>query len=83
MISLFPVVVRNMSPIFAASFIGITLIAVHRASSALYRIYLCNDHISSKTFCAHGSALAAPSVACNDHVLACHQQVRCPHDPVP
>ena len=57
--------------------------AVHYSLHSLYRVYFGYDNACAKSLCSHCNTLAAPAVACNDHILACNDKVRRSVDPVP
>ena len=51
--------------------------AVHDSLHRLYRVNLGDYYRRSESLCAHGNALAAPAVACYDHVFARNNKVCC------
>ena len=57
--------------------------AVHDSFNSLDGIDLRDYYFCSKTLRAHSDALAAPAIACHDHILSCHDEVGGPVDAVP
>ena len=70
-----PVTVTKMSPILAASAMGMTRKPSMTASSARKRIDFGDDHVGAQALGAHGHAASAPAVAGDDHAQAGEQQV--------
>ena len=75
MMCLLPVTVMKMSPIAAASAIGMTAKPSIAASRAADRIDLGDDDLSAEAAGPQGDALAAPAVAAHDDLPAGQQQV--------
>ena len=79
---LLPVTVTKMSPILAASFMGITRKPSITASMALVGSISVTMTSAPMTLGAHGDAASAPAVAGDDHFEAGEQQVGGANDAV-